>query len=63
MTSVTFGILITEDKIYEESETFNLIINESSLPSDFTSSDPNNVTVTIINDDSKLPAVFTFHVL
>ena len=32
-THVTFNIPITDDYIHEQSETFNLIIDESSLPS------------------------------
>ena len=50
---VTFSVSITDDNIREESETFNLIIDESSLPSGVTSSDPNRTTVTIIDGDSK----------
>ena len=50
---VTFSVSITDDNIREQSETFNLIIDESSLPSDITSSDPNRVIVTIMDDDSK----------
>ena len=50
---VTFSVSITDDNIHEESETFNLIIDESSLPSGVTSSDPNRVTVIIMDDDCK----------
>ena len=50
---VTFSVSITDDNIREQSETFNLIIDESLLPSGVTSSDPNRVTVTIMDDDSK----------
>ena len=50
---VTFSVAISDDIIHEQSETFNLIINESSLPSGVTSSDPNRVSVTIMDDDSK----------
>ena len=50
---VTFSISITDDNILEQSETFNLIIDESSLPRVITSSDPNRVTVTIMDNDSK----------
>ena len=50
---VTFSVAITDDNIREESETFNLIIDESSLPSGVSSSDPNAVTVAIMDNDSK----------
>ena len=50
---VTFSVSITDDNIHEESETFNLIIDESSLPSGITSSNSNTVTVTIMDDDCK----------
>ena len=51
--NVTFSVSITDDNILEQSETFNLIIDRSSLPSGVTSSDPNRVTVTIMDDDCK----------
>ena len=35
--NVTFSISITDDNIREESETFHLIIDESSLPNGVTS--------------------------
>ena len=47
---ITFSVPITDDNIREESETFNLIIDESSLPNHVTSS---NATVTIMDNDSK----------
>ena len=50
---VTFSVSITDDNIHEESETFNLIIDESSLPGGVTSSNSNTVTVTIMDDDCK----------
>ena len=50
---VTFSVPINDDNIREESETFNLIINNSLLPSGVTSSDPSTVTVTIMDNDSK----------
>ena len=49
---VTFSVPITDDNIREESETFNLIIDESSLPSGITSSNP-KTTVTIMDNDGK----------
>ena len=48
---VTFSVTITNDDIHEMSETFNLIIDPSSLPNGVTSS--NNVTVTILDQDGE----------
>ena len=48
---VTFSVTITDDNIREESETFNLIIYEASLPSGISSNDINAVTVTIMDRD------------
>ena len=50
---VTFSVSITDDNIHEESETYNLIIDESSLPNGVTSSDPKRTIVTIMDNDSK----------
>ena len=50
---VTFSVTITDDKIREESETFNLIIDRPSLPNRVASSDPKRVTVTITDTDGK----------
>ena len=50
---VTFSVTITDDNIREESETFDLIIVESSLPNGVTSSNPKTTTVTIMDNDSK----------
>ena len=50
---VTFSIPITDDNIREESETFNLIIDESSLPNGITSGNPKTTTVTIMDNDGK----------
>ena len=48
---VTFSVPITDDDIREMSETFNLIIDPSSLPNGVTSS--NNATVTILDQDGE----------
>ena len=48
---VTFSVSIIDDNIHEESETFNLTVDRSSLPNGVTSRD--NATVTIIDNDSK----------
>ena len=49
--NVTFSISITNDRIREKSETFNLTIDGSSLPNGITSTD--RATVTIMDNDSK----------
>ena len=48
---VTFSVSITDDNIHEESETFNLTIDGSSLPNGVTSID--RATVIIMDNDSK----------
>ena len=50
---VTFSVSITDDNICEEAEKFNLIIDESSLPSGVISSDSKTTSVTIMDNDSK----------
>ena len=50
---ITFSVSITDDNILEQSETFNLIIDESSLPSGVTSSYSNITTVIIMDYDCK----------
>ena len=51
MASVLFNISITNDDIYEGNETFNLVVNVTSLPLNVTVGDPNQATITIFNDD------------
>ena len=51
VNDVTFSVTITDDDIREMSETFNLIIDPSSLPNGVTSS--NNATVTILDQDGE----------
>ena len=48
---VTFSVSITDDSIREESETFNLTTDGSSLPNGVTSRD--RATVTVMDNDSK----------
>ena len=53
-TSVSFSVSINEDDMLEANETFNLIIDASTLTnSKITVSDPGQVTVTIVDNDSK----------
>ena len=53
MTSVLFNITISNDDIYEGNETFNLVVNVSSLSSNVTVGEISQATVTIMNDDGK----------
>ena len=48
--SVIFDVPITNDNVLEETETFNLMIN-TSLPSRVIATNPNQATVTIVDDD------------
>ena len=61
VTSVTLNIPIKNDNIREEPEKFNLVIDESSLPSGVTSSD-SMTTITILDNDCKLSKLI-FHVV
>ena len=53
MTSTLFDVSINDDNIFENNETFDLVINTFSLPSNVTVGDSNRATVTIMNDDGK----------
>ena len=53
MDSVFFNVSIINDEIYEGNETFNLIVNVTSLPLNVTVGDPNQATITVFNDDGK----------
>ena len=53
MTTVLFNITITNDDVYEGNETFNLVVNVSSLSSNVTVGDISQATITIMNDDGK----------
>ena len=53
MTKVSFSVGITDDSILESNEMFQLSINSSSLPNRVTVNNPNNVTVTILDNDCK----------
>ena len=47
------NITLFNDNIVEETETFNLFINASSLPERVFSGDPNNTVVNILDSDGK----------
>ena len=53
MTRVSLIISINDDDILEYSETFNLNVNESSLPNSVRVSDPGQTTVTILDNDGE----------
>ena len=53
MTSASFNISIRNDNLLELDETFELVINTSSLPIDVTVGMPTRATITIVDDDSK----------
>ena len=49
----SFNVSINNDIILEGNETFNLIVNASSLPKSVTVGDPGKTTVTIVDNDGK----------
>ena len=49
----TLNITIIDDTVWKPNEDFTLTINTSSLFSNVTITDPENTTVTILNDDGK----------
>ena len=53
MTSASFNVSITDNNILEIDENFELVIDMSSLPIGVTVGIPAQVTVTIVDDDSK----------
>ena len=53
-TTATFNIPITNDMIREGNENFTLTINGTALPDRVTPGDPDEATVTIVDNDGKL---------
>ena len=53
MTNTPYDILVTNDNLLEDNETFFIFLNPASLPSDVMVGDINQATITIINDDGK----------
>ena len=53
VTNSSFNVMITDDNILENDETFNLNINTSSLPNAVTVGAPDQATVTIPANDGK----------
>ena len=54
MTIASFDISITNDNIFEGNEDVKVEIIGSSLPNGIVVSNPDQVTVTIVDDDSKM---------
>ena len=52
-TETSYDIIISDDDVLEENETFYLFIYPSTLPRGVTVGDINQAGITIINDDSK----------
>ena len=55
-TTATFNVPINDDNILED-ENFMLTINSYSLPDGVTHGTPNEATVTIVDDDGKIPFI------
>ena len=51
VTRVSFNVSINDDNLLEGSETFNLIIDPSSLPDSIAVDNPGQTTVTILAND------------
>ena len=52
-TNLYFTVVIHDDSILEQNESFNFTINAFSLPHYITVTDPVQATVTIVDDDGK----------
>ena len=59
-TTATFDVPINDDNILEDNENFILTISPSSLPNNVTVSDPDEATVTIVDDDGKKTVINHF---
>ena len=53
ITDTSFDVLLINDKILEDNETFVLAINQFSLPNNITIHNISQTTVTILDDDCK----------
>ena len=52
-TVAYFNVSIRDDDVLEGNEKFNVTINATSLPTQVIVSDPNQATVTVVDDDGK----------
>ena len=50
----SLNVTITDNTMLESNKTFILIINSSSLPDNINVGDPENITVTIMDDDGMM---------
>ena len=57
---ISFKVLILDDDIYEDIESFHVTIDPSSLPSDVIVDYPSEVTVFIMDNDGKKIYTYTF---
>ena len=62
ITTAHLTIPITDDRILESNEDFNLTIDASSLPNDVTTGSPQQATVTIAEDDCKLKSLYVLNI-
>ena len=53
VNSSQLNVLIIDDNILEDDETFNLTVSQSSLPDGVVVGDSSQVTVTIVDDDGE----------
>ena len=53
-TEASFNVSLTDDFIFERNEKFMITIDPSSLPSNVTVGDPDQVTVTIVDNDGNI---------
>jgi len=51
MTEAVFNIFLIDNDVLEETETFSVIINSSSLPNNVTIGEPGEAEVTILDND------------
>ena len=54
MTEAVFNITVNDNDILEETETFNVMINSSSLPNNVTIGELGEAVITILDNDGEL---------
>ena len=59
VNSSQLNIVINDDNILEDDETFNLTINQSSLSDGVAVVDPSQVTVIIVDDDGECGRLYS----
>ena len=52
-TEASFNVSLTDDNIFERNEKFMITVDPSSLPNNVTVGDPDQVIVTIVDNDGK----------